>query len=65
MRNLFDNPSATLGVGLLVVLAVYAVGILLFYFVIRLAVRHGTLDAWKRLPGGPGGSDESRGPGRR
>lgn len=63
MNNLFDNPSATLGVGLLVVLAVYAVGIFLFYFVIRLAVRHGTLDAWKRRPGGPGGG-EPGGPGR-
>lgn len=62
MRNLIDNPF--LSVGLLVVLAIYAVGIFLFYFVIRLAVRHGTLDAWKRLPGGPGGASETRGPGR-
>lgn len=64
MNNLFDNPAASLGVGLLVVLAIYAVGILLFYFVIRLAVRHGTLDAWKRLPSGPRGTDEPRGPAR-
>lgn len=61
MRNLIDNPGASLGVGLLVVLAVYAVGTLLFYFVIRLAVRHGTLDAWKRLPGGSRGTEEPRG----
>ena len=64
MRNLVDNPAASLGVGLLVVLAVYAVGILLFYLVIRLAVRHGTLDAWRRLPGGPRGTDEPGGPAR-
>ena len=66
MRNLVDNPAVSI-VGLLAVLVIYAVGIFLFYFVIRLAVRHGTLDAWKRLPGGPSGargSDESRGPGR-
>lgn len=54
-----------LGVGLLVAVVLYAVGILLFYFVIRLAVRHGTLDAWKRLPGGPRGTDELGGPARR
>lgn len=54
MRNLFDDAGATLGIGLLIVVAIYAVGIFLFYVVIRLAVRHGTLDAWRRLPGGPG-----------
>ena len=55
MQNLFDNAGAALGVSLLIILVIYAVGIFLFYFVIRLAVRHGTLDAWRRLPGGPSG----------
>lgn len=59
MQNLFDNPF--LGISLLVIVGIYAVGILLFYFVIRLAVRHGTLDAWRRLPGGPDGGGGASG----
>lgn len=54
MQNLAENGGSILGIGLLVVLGFYAVGALVSSFIIRLAVRHGTLDAWRRLLGGPG-----------
>ena len=47
---------------LLVPILLWVLGFLLLYWVIRLAVRHGTLDAWRRRPDGPqspGGSTGS------
>ncbi|MCF6377596.1 hypothetical protein L2K70_08270 [Nocardioides KLBMP 9356] len=41
-------PSGAEGLIVIVVLLMYALAALVFYWIIRLGVRHGTLDAYRR-----------------
>lgn len=61
MRTLFDNPALLL-VGFAVPLVLSAVVLVVVYGVVRLAVRHGALDA-DRVRRGTAGPEGPAGPG--